>query len=285
MGESRDRGPTARGDRVAPARSAARPRGERCILQHLASSVLVVGGDPATRMMLHFLLDDAGCAVTELAQIGVLDAPERADLLVVADGAHQDGVEVVAALHRAGYRGPVVLLSHGIGSSVRHRAAMLGVLEIIGLPAAPRDLQMRLQVHLNDSLRQAHPHAARANVLRAGDLTLRTAAREVSDGKGWTVKLSRLEVNLLRALMGNAGQTLTYQALLEHVWGEDYRGSDNALRIQVRRLREKLTHPAGRHSYIGTVRRQGYTFSTPQEEPCVLIGAKHPEVAARVPAR
>lgn len=257
--------------RRAPTRRVDPRSGDR---QDAAPYVLVVGGDAVTRMMLRFLLADAGCAVAEVAQPHAFAAPARAaDLLVVADGARDDGVETVAALHRAGCRGPVVLLTRGSSPAVRRRASMLGVLEIISLPAAPRDLQARLLVRLSDPRRQAQLHPINTGVLHAGGLTLRTEVREVSDGKGWIVKLTRLETNLLQALMCAAGRPLACRALLDHVWGDDYHGSDNALRIQVRRLREKLTKPSDRHSYIATVRSQGYVFNAQRAAPFGIAGA------------
>ena len=69
------------------------------------------------------------------------------------------------------------------------------------------------------------------------------------------IKLSSMEYQLLLILMENKNHTLTRQRLLEMVW--DANGNfvnDNTLTVTIKRLREKLYHPA----CIKTIRSFGY---------------------------
>ena len=69
------------------------------------------------------------------------------------------------------------------------------------------------------------------------------------------VSLSRAEYEILKLLMMNKGRTITRELLLERIW--DSSGSyvnDNTLTVAMKRLREKLGHPA----CLKTVRSFGY---------------------------
>jgi two-component system, OmpR family, response regulator VicR len=54
------------------------------------------------------------------------------------------------------------------------------------------------------------------------------------------VNLTPTEARILHHLMRNAGQTVTHSSLADAVWGEDYPGAIESLKVYIRRLREKL---------------------------------------------
>lgn len=69
------------------------------------------------------------------------------------------------------------------------------------------------------------------------------------------IALSQAEYQLLMLLMKNKGRTVTRERLLEQIW--DSRGTyvnDNTLTVAMKRLREKLQHPA----CLKTIRSFGY---------------------------
>ncbi len=87
-----------------------------------------------------------------------------------------------------------------------------------------------------------------------GDITLDTEKKQVRRGEE-EVALSRPEYEILLLLLKNKGRTVTRNQILSHVW--DSQGSfvnDNTLTVAMKRLREKLHHPA----CLKTVRSFGY---------------------------
>ncbi len=87
-----------------------------------------------------------------------------------------------------------------------------------------------------------------------GDITLDTEKKQVRRGEE-EVALSRPEYEILLLLLKNKGRTVTRNQILSHVW--DSQGSfvnDNTLTVAMKRLREKLHHPAS----LKTVRSFGY---------------------------
>ena len=93
-------------------------------------------------------------------------------------------------------------------------------------------------------------------VLRAADLTLDAAAREVRRS-GRRLSLTRTEFSMLAQLMRNAGRVVTRESLIEQVWGHNADIESNTLDAFVRLLRSKV-EMAGEPKLIHTVRGVGY---------------------------
>jgi two-component system KDP operon response regulator KdpE len=68
-------------------------------------------------------------------------------------------------------------------------------------------------------------------------------------------------------LTRNAGQVLLHDQLLTKVWGPEYLGELDYLRIYIRRLREKLEPNPQQPVYILTERGIGYRFDPSPSAP------------------
>src|SRR5262249_33625742 len=88
------------------------------------------------------------------------------------------------------------------------------------------------------SLLRRHSGAAPAP-LRVGDLELDTA-RHVARRGGRELDLTAKEFALLRFFMAHAGEVLSQETLLEHVWDEHADPFTNTVRVTVGTLRRKL---------------------------------------------
>jgi two-component system KDP operon response regulator KdpE len=92
------------------------------------------------------------------------------------------------------------------------------------------------------------------------------ATHEVSV-HGKPVKLTPIEYKLLYQLTRNTGQVLLHDQLLTRVWGPEYRGELDYLRIYVRRLREKLEDTPQTPTRILTERGTGYRYVQEEDTP------------------
>ena len=82
-----------------------------------------------------------------------------------------------------------------------------------------------------------------------GYLKLSTNRREVIVSDGEPIALTPLEGRMLDYLMANAGLVLTFEALIDHVWGPE--GADrDMLRQLIRRLRSKIEPDPANPRYI-----------------------------------
>src|SRR5690606_395277 len=95
-------------------------------------------------------------------------------------------------------------------------------------------------------------------VLHSGVVTLDRYARRV-EVAGQRLELSPKEFGVLEYLLRNAGQVLSRDQILEHVWGYDADLEGNNVDLYVHYLRRKLV-AAGAGPLIETVRGAGYTI-------------------------
>jgi two-component system OmpR family response regulator len=105
--------------------------------------------------------------------------------------------------------------------------------------------------------------AERPAVLEVGDLSLDPARGVVRRGAA-EIGLSAKEFALLEAFMRRPGIVLTRTQLLEHAWDFAYEAQSNVVDVYVRRLREKIDRPFGRHT-LTTVPGVGYVLREERE--------------------
>lgn len=80
---------------------------------------------------------------------------------------------------------------------------------------------------------------------------------------GELINLTITESTILQHLMLNAGQVITRSNLSELVWGNDYPGANDSLKVHIRRLRTKIEDDPGNPKLIITKPGIGYSFSKP----------------------
>lgn len=98
-------------------------------------------------------------------------------------------------------------------------------------------------------------------VLTLGALSLDTAQHKV-EWDGSEISLTTKEFALLRYFLQHAGDVLSQERLLEHVWDEAMDPFTNTVRVTVGTLRRKLTAASG-EQHIETVIGAGYRLLEP----------------------
>ena len=96
-----------------------------------------------------------------------------------------------------------------------------------------------------------------------GDLTIDCAECRVTFA-GRPLQLMAIEYRMPAEFSANSGQVLTYEHLLERVWGAKSNGDVRPMRTIVSKLRRKLGDDADSPTYIFTEPRVGYQM--PQGE-------------------
>ena len=161
-----------------------------------------------------------------------------------------DGFEVCRQLRAAGKWMPVIMLTARGGVDDRVRGLDVGADDYLPKPFSFAELFARLRALLRRDVGE------RPSVLRAGDLRLNPATRQVSRGQT-AVSLSAREFSLLELLLRHKGEVLSRTAILDHVWDFAYDGTSNVVDVYVRYLRDKIDRPFGRQS-LETIRGAGY---------------------------
>lgn len=173
------------------------------------------------------------------------------------------GYDVCRELRRVDAILPIIMVT-AKGEEVDKVVGLeLGADDYITKPFGPRELIARIRAHLRKA-RRVHGSidwpSGLAPSLRIGPLLIRLAEREVALA-GRTVSLTRTEFEILSYLARNAGQVLTRDQIVAHVWGFDTEGEGRVLDSHVKNLRRKL-EPDPRHPrLIVTVRQVGYKLA------------------------
>ncbi|GAB3417267.1 winged helix-turn-helix domain-containing protein [Massilia agilis] len=161
----------------------------------------------------------------------------------------KDGMDVLAAIRRAGVKVPVLVLTARDAVPDRVRGLDSGADDYVVKPIDLDELAARLRA----LVRRAHGQTQEC--LAAQDIVLEPAARTVTKG-GTPVALSGREFDLLQTFLLNAGRVLTRDQLEQHLysWGQEV--DSNAVEVHVHNLRRKLGA-----TLIHTVRGVGYMLA------------------------
>ena len=224
--------------------------------------VLIAGADASVRHDLRMSLTAHGYAVYEArtGEEAVLYAGRQKPGLVLLDvdlplkGGLTACQRLRAILPQAG----LVTISGSDREDDTIRALDAGADDCVVKPFGSRELVARLRAIARRSLGDG----AEQPVLRAGEIELNADRRTVLKG-GVPVRLSRIEFDLLRYLMGRAGKPVVHSCLLRAVCGPEYGSELEYLRTYMKRLRRKIERDPGRPEYLITVPWFGYSFSTP----------------------
>jgi len=217
--------------------------------------VLVVDDDPDVRDSLARALRLAGYAVsTAVHGAAALDTVARSPVdLIVLDVQMPvvDGFDACRMLRARGDATPVLVLTARAAVDDRVTGLEVGADDYLVKPFALRELLARVRALLRRS-------ASHRDVLGYADLTLNTATRQVTRD-GQPIPLTRIEFGLLELLLRNAEQVLSYDVILDRVWGYGEAPASNALQVFVGFLRRKL-EDGGRRRLVHNVRGVGYVI-------------------------
>jgi two-component system response regulator VicR len=81
--------------------------------------------------------------------------------------------------------------------------------------------------------------------------------------EGKEIALTITESRILAHLMRNVGHVVTHSSLAEAVWGNDYPGAADSLKVHIRRLREKIEPNPSQPKFILTKAGVGYFLARP----------------------
>jgi two-component system, OmpR family, KDP operon response regulator KdpE len=228
-----------------------------------AATVLVVDDDVAARHVLRDSLKalgyptrDARASEEALKEI----AREPADVVLLdVSRSGISGIETCRRLRAVAPRAWIVVMTGQGSEEDPLRALEAGADDYITKPVNLCELLVRLRALTR---RLGTALAASLPVLRVGDLELDVERRTLRRN-GAAVHLSPMEFALLSYLMRNANLPIENRQLLRTIWGPEYVGAFEHLRIYINRLRKKIENDSLHPEYLVTLPRHGYRFLDP----------------------
>lgn len=163
-----------------------------------------------------------------------------------------DGIELCRRLRAADIHTPVLMLTARgtIGDKVEGLNS--GADDYLVKPFSFDELIARVRALLR------RPAVTTGTVLKAGNLELDPIKYTVSRA-GEPVQLSHKEFQVLEYFMHHAGQIITKDTLISHIWNEDADVLPNTVEVYIGYLRSKIDRPFPKEKpLLHTVRGFGY---------------------------
>lgn len=228
------------------------------------AKILVVDDEPHLLKLVRSNLEAAHYKV-----IVAMDGPgslammerEGADLVILdimMPG--MDGFEVLQKIREFSVV-PVIILTAKDQEVDVVRGLRLGADDYIRKPFSVHELLARVEAVLRRGAPSEDVMTRPPFV--AGDFMMDFQQRRVTV-HGKEVKLGPTEWRLLSQLVSNAGRVMLHADLLRKVWGPEYGGETEYLRVYISYLRNKVEEDPSHPKYILTEHGVGYTFRRPE---------------------
>ncbi len=183
---------------------------------------------------------------------------EQPDLLILdVMMPRMDGLEVCKRV-REQSTVPIIVLTALDSESDKVAALDLGADDYLTKPFGVEELLARVRAVLRRAQWEAVPPAS--GIKQYGELEI-DLARHIVRQSGAEVRLTPTEFSLLEQLVTNAGKVLTHRMLLQRVWGPEYGGESEYLRVYINRLRQKLESNPAKPQLLVTEPGVGYRFA------------------------
>jgi len=172
-----------------------------------------------------------------------------------------DGLEVLRSLRQHGSRVPVLILTARDTTQEIVGGLESGSDDYLTKPFEMAELLARCKALVRRTYDHPDP------VVQIGELTLDTSSR-IATLKGTRVSLRAMEYRLLEYLVLRAGQIVSKEEILDHLYDFNAETFSNVIEVYIFALRRKLDTDSSR-ILIRTVRGQGYVVEeTLASNPC-----------------
>ncbi|MFT5203389.1 MAG: DNA-binding response OmpR family regulator, partial [Candidatus Aldehydirespiratoraceae bacterium] len=205
------------------------------------ASILVVDDAPEFRQLLDAVLEREGFTVTAVANgAGAVSAARSVhpDVIVLDLGLPDiDGIEVCRQV-RLFSDAYIIMLTARNDEADRLLGLTAGADDYMTKPFSPRELVARIQVLMRRPRAGTFaPSATATPAILHGEVRVDPTSREVAVGEV-PVALTKIEFDLLHALVERPRMVWERRSLIIRVWGDDWYADDHVIDVHVANLRK-----------------------------------------------
>jgi len=230
-------------------------------------SVLVVEDDKNIADFLKASLVSSGYAV-ELVTSGrkaiSITADTQFDVILLDLGLPDiDGIKVLKSI-REWSEVPIIIVSARIEEAEKVEALDAGANDYIAKPFGNSELLARIRAVMRMYEKVSNTSEKADETFAIGEFAIDYAKRKATKN-GTSLRLTPIEYKIIVFLSQNAGKVLTHDAIIRRIWGEDYVGDGQILRVNMANIRRKLEDNPADPQYILTEVGVGYRMVEPEE--------------------
>lgn len=167
-----------------------------------------------------------------------------------------DGITATAKVREVS-NVPIILLTAKSETEDKVLGLNVGADDYITKPFAPVEVLARVRSQLRRYATLGSCPEPNSGVVTIGGIVLDDRTKTVTV-EGESVALTPTEYAILHLLMTNPGQVFSTKVLYEAVWQEAALGSEGAVAVHIRHLREKIEINPSEPRYLKVVWGQGY---------------------------
>src|SRR5260370_6528902 len=156
---------------------------------------------------------------------------------------------------------PIIIITARGQDQDKVRGVDLGADDYLTKPFSVDELLARVRAVLRRAQFTTREHTQGLRATTAtGNLVIDYSQHMVMlDGR--EIALTPTEYRIIAYLAQNVSRVVTQDLLLEHVWGQEYRGESHMLQVTINRLRRNVEAAATRPRYILTKVGVGYSLA------------------------
>ena len=174
-----------------------------------------------------------------------------------------DGITATAKIRQSS-NVPIILLTAKSESQDMVLGLNVGADDYVTKPFVPVEVLARVRSQLR-RFHQLGSKASGSDAMVVGTVSLNDREKTVT-ADGEPVALTPIEYSILKLLMENPGKVYSTKKLYEAVWKETAQGSEGAVAVHIRHLREKIEIDPSNPRYLKVVWGQGYKMEGGRKE-------------------
>ena len=128
---------------------------------------------------------------------------------------------------------PIIMLTAKVEDMDKIMGLTLGADDYIVKPFRPKELELRIL----SILKRAYPEKDDTLILPTCQVNFSQAL--ITKGE-LEIQLTAKEYSILKVLFNNQNRIVTFDQLLEKVWGLQYQGYENSMMAHIRKIRQKI---------------------------------------------
>lgn len=229
------------------------------IQQSIKKKILIIEDDRSIQKMLTVALraKDYDCKEAMTVKDGIAETAIYQPDLILLDLQLPDGsgLEIVKTVRNWTWV-PIIVLS--VINREEDKIALLdsGADDYVTKPFSMGELLARIRT----SLRNRLENSVCAN-WEDENLKIDIGSRTITN-ENQKIHLTPTEFQILEFLILNAGKIITYEKMIQIIWGESAQNEMSSLRVHMTQLRKKIENKKNEKEYITTIPGIGYMWKS-----------------------